>query len=149
MILIFLLQIGWSRLIRNFRIRGSPLTPEGGNSVSENQKKYFLNSWRHPHQSIPTKIIRSFMYSWQLFPSKKQSLRNLLYSFLCGKIIRVSSCLRGEIFYFISITSQSLISFPSILNRIIVLTLCHPCFPAAPGFICKQPNASSYITFKI
>jgi hypothetical protein len=35
---IFLLQIGWSRLIRNSRIRGSPLTPEGGNSVSENQK---------------------------------------------------------------------------------------------------------------
>src|SRR5207253_616274 len=34
-----------------------------------------------------------------------------------------------------SITSQSFISAPSIAKRTRVLTLCHPCLPAAPGFI--------------
>lgn len=34
-----------------------------------------------------------------------------------------------------STTSQSLILLPSIKKRMIVLIVCHPCFPAAPGFI--------------
>src|SRR5258706_10825931 len=48
-----------------------------------------------------------------------------------------------------SITSQFLISFPSIAKRIMVLTFCQPCLPAAPGFIYRHCNLSSYIIFKI
>lgn len=49
----------------------------------------------------------------------------------------------------ISTTSQSRISDPSTVNRISVRTLCQPCFPAAPGFMCRQPNLGSCITLRI
>ena len=42
-----------------------------------------------------------------------------------------------------SITSQFLISEPSIAKRMMVLTLCQPCLPAAPGFMCRQFILSS------
>lgn len=37
-----------------------------------------------------------------------------------------------------SITLQSIIFFPSIAKVMMVRTRCHPCRPAAPGFMCRH-----------
>ena len=48
-----------------------------------------------------------------------------------------------------SMTSKSLIWLPSMTNRNSVCTTCHPCLPAAPGFIVSICQVLSYCTFSI
>ena len=48
-----------------------------------------------------------------------------------------------------SITSQSRISLPSMVNRTRVRTLCQPWLPAAPGLICRHWILSSYMILRI
>ena len=49
----------------------------------------------------------------------------------------------------ISIISRSLNGPLSAVNLTSVRTVCHPCKPAAPGFIWSSPSRLSYSTFRI